>query len=134
MKVLVIDDQRIFRRVPGDEEGEFTLLVHATTSQQGLSHLYSRKWDMVILDHDLGLNSQLSGTGIVGEIEKRRPDVTEFILCTFNPVGGQRMRKVLENLGFPVKWIDPTVYLDYDAMASANRNPYLAGERNETQA
>lgn len=134
MKILVIDDQRIF---DFGLKGRTDTVVHCTTTQAGLQYLYNlQPWDQVWLDHDMGLESEGSGTDLVKRIEnddkldiEPKPDVGRFFIHSFNPVGSEVMLRVLGSLGYNVQRIDPSDLLDYDAMKEKGRNPNLAGPR-----
>lgn len=131
-RILVIDDQRIFKPLPGRPEAQ--TLVHETTSDEGFITLtMGQPWDEVWLDHDLGMESSQSGYEMVMDvirgIEDGAPlDVKKFYVHSMNPVGADRMVQALSR-HFPVARIDPTPYLDYDAMDKNDRNPFLAGPR-----
>lgn len=124
MKILVIDDQRIFK---------FDA-VHVTTMQEGIDQIYNQgPWDQVYLDHDLGMESEGSGTDLVNYLE-RKPDfkVGMFFIQSMNPVGAERMRVVLNGMGYTVARVtynDLDEMLDYKAMEEQGRNPLLRGKR-----
>lgn len=128
MKILVIDDQRIFN---------FPNVIHCTTSQAGLEYLYNlQPWDEVWLDHDMGMDSYGSGSDLVDLIEEShetgeepKPDVLRFYIHSFNPAGSEYMLRVLKKLGYNAERIDPSEFLDYEAMKEKGRNPNLAGPR-----
>lgn len=129
MKILVIDDQRIFN---------FPEAVHCTTMQDGLRELYENgPWDEVWLDHDLGAESEGSGSDIVRRILDREPTVATYIVHSMNPVGNQYMVNSLRDAGFDVRiimWTKATmdVLLDYKAMEKAGRDPLYAGPMRGT--
>lgn len=134
MKILVIDDQRIF---DFGLKGRTDTVIHCTTTQAGIQYLYNlQPWDQVWLDHDMGLESEGSGTDLVKKIEsddkldiEPKPDVGRFFIHSFNPVGSEVMLSVLGALGYNVQRIDPSDLLDYEAMKEKGRNPNLAGPR-----
>ena len=116
MRVLVIDDQRIFNSFPNLPNPRVEdVIVHETTSQDGLRTLYEEQpWDEVWLDHDLGMDSVGSGSDIVNAIlDPRRflVDVGKFYVHTMNPVGKIYMSRALGQF-YDVETIDPTPYLD----------------------
>jgi CheY-like chemotaxis protein len=134
-KVLVIDDQRIFKAVPNQPVNEVLDIVHETTSDKGFVTLVmDGPWDMVLLDHDLGMESSQSGyemvMDVVDGIENHDAplDIKQVYVHSMNPVGAERMVQALSRY-FPVARLDPTPYLDFDAMYAEGRNPYLAGPR-----
>ena len=134
MRALVVDDQRIFAEYPD------YVWTHATTSQEGIEYLVvSGPWDEVWLDHDLGMESEGSGYDLVQELvmafengDLRPTDVLapdgRVLVHSMNPAGAERMVQALTRY-FQVARIDPTPYLDFNAMYSQDRNPYLAGPR-----
>lgn len=134
MKILVIDDQRIF---DFGLKGRTDTVIHCTTTQAGLQYLYNlQPWDQVWLDHDMGEDSEGSGTDLVNKIEsddkleiEPKPNVGRFFVHSFNPVGTERMLRVLAALGYSVQRIDASEYLDYDEMKKQGRNPMLRGPR-----
>ena len=136
MRILVIDDQRIFNSFPSlPELGMGDMVVHCDTSQLGLQSLYDGDWDEVYLDHDMGMESDMSGTDMVDYIESEQTfsdiflEVGKFYIHTMNPTGGEYMMRVLKKLGYEVERLDPTPYLDFDAMYNEGRNPWLAGPK-----
>lgn len=127
MKILVIDDQRIFKSFPSiGEITQYDTVVHATTSQEGLEELLRGSWDEVWLDHDLGMESEGSGydvvMGLLGN-EGPLPKVGRVYVHSMNPVGSARMVAALSP-HYPVARMDPTPHLDFETMAS-NRDPFL---------
>ena len=135
MRILVIDDQRIFKSFPSlPEPGEADDIQQYDTDYKGVMALILRPpWDEVYLDHDLGMNSHGSGSDIVDKIEEvieagGGVDVGKFYIITMNPAGGNYMMKVLGKY-FEVEWIDPTPYLDFEKMYSKGKDPFLAGPR-----
>jgi len=134
-RALVIDDQRIFKGVPNQPVNEVLDIVHETTSDDGFVTLVTgQPWDVVLLDHDLGLDSTQNGYEMIMdvidamEVEGAELDVKQFYVHSMNPVGASRMVSALIRY-FPVARIDPTPYLDFETMDAKNRNPYLAGPR-----
>ena len=126
---LVIDDQRIFR-------GDF---VHATTSQEGIELLHSQEWDEVWLDHDLGSDSEGSGSDIVRNIVATHPQVELFIIHSMNPVAAERMLSDIVKAGYPairVIWSKQLLndLLDNKAMEEKGRNPFYAGPKGREDA
>lgn len=134
MKSLVVDDQRIFKDAPNYE------WTHATTSQEGIDTLVvGGPWDEIWLDHDLGMESEGSGYDLVQELVTAIEDgdiAPDEVLVpggtiwvhSMNPDGADRMVQALRRY-FSVARIDPTPFLDFDAMYAENRNPFLAGPR-----
>jgi len=131
-RILVIDDQRIFD--PGKlSKASDLYVVHCTTSDEGFVTLVTNQpWDEVWLDHDLGLDSTQNGYEMVMDVidaiesEGAKLDVKQFWVHSMNPVGARRMVLALTRY-FKVARIDPTPYLDFDAMYANDRDPYLAG-------
>lgn len=133
MRALVVDDQRIFAEAPD------YVWTHATTSQAGLHALRNGPWDEIWLDHDLGIDSFGSGydlvMSVIDALDNRtmRPgDILspdgQIWVHSMNWSGAERMVQALTRY-FKVARIDPTPFLDYNAMYSQGRNPYLAGPR-----
>jgi hypothetical protein len=93
MKTLLIDDQR---NLKAD--------CVARTFKDGIKQLKSSKWELLLLDHDLGCFDEKTGiekTGydIICWLEKNPNRLPKKIeLVTSNPVGRQRMAKVIEHL------------------------------------
>src|SRR5574338_63724 len=120
-RVLVIDDQRIFADSPDTE------WTHETTSQEGIDALVvGGPWDEIWLDHDLGMESYGSGYDLVSELVRSlqadEVSVSEVVtpdgqiwVHSMNPVGADRMVAALAPY-FSVARIDPTPFLDFDAM------------------
>ncbi len=131
MKILVVDDQRIFKSLPDVEEG--IEIEHVTTALAGLYAIYLKgPWDLVVLDHDLGVMG--SGTDIVNEMERMmfeediKPPVKTFKLCTYNGYGRQYMTTVLDRIGYKnVEWFEAQPYLDRIEMLYKNRDPLWVG-------
>jgi hypothetical protein len=127
-KILVIDDQRIFK------DREDAEIIHETTSDKGfITLVMNGPWDEVWLDHDLGMESSQSGyemvMDVVSGLEDGTPlEIGKVYVHSMNPVGADRMVQALTRY-FDVARIDPTPYLDFDAMYAQDRNPYLAGPR-----
>lgn len=124
MKVLVIDDQRIFK---GED------IQHVTTSQEGIALLDENTiWDEVWLDHDLGSDSEGSGSDIVRHIIATRPQVRLFCVHSMNPVAAEYMVSDLTHAGYPAirfLWSQNQIkeLLDEKAMEERGRNPFYRG-------
>lgn len=138
MRILVIDDQRIFKYFPRLREiGAGDDVVHCDKSQDGLKLLYDEDWDEVWLDHDMGMDSDMNGTDLVNYIEQQihsveyglapGPNVGRFVVHSANPVGRDRMIRTLQLLGYKAEKEDPYPYLDDEAMDKKGKNPWLAG-------
>ena len=127
-RILVIDDQRIFKDREGAE------IVHETTSDEGFITLVMEgPWDEVWLDHDLGMESSQNGYEMVmdvveGLVDSAPLEIGRVYVHSMNPVGADRMVAALRPF-FDVVRIDPTPYLDFEAMYAENRDPYFAGPR-----
>lgn len=124
--VLVIDDQRIFK-VPENA-------IHATTSQEGIKLLDSQAWDEVFLDHDLGSDSEGSGSDIVKHIVATRPKVDMFVVHSMNAPAAERMVSDLVDADYKairLFWTKGTMdmLLDFLAMEERGRNPFYAGPK-----
>jgi hypothetical protein len=115
MSILVIDDQRIFN---------FPDAVHVTTSQEGIKLLDSQEWDEVWLDHDLGEDSEGSGSDIVRHIVATRPSVDFFVVHSMNTVAANY--KAMRFF-----WSQNAIVqiLDSDAMEKHGRNPFYQGPK-----
>lgn len=133
-RALVIDDQRIFKAVPNQPVNEVLDIVHETTADDGfITLVLDQPWDVVLLDHDLGMDSTQSGYEMImdvveGLVNGAPLDVKQFYVHSMNPVGAARMVEALRDF-FPVARLNPMPYLDLRAMGSKGRNPYLAGPR-----
>jgi CheY-like chemotaxis protein len=129
-KVLVIDDQRIFRF--GYDPNLH--VEHYTNAHEGLLALYSAQpWDKVYLDHDLGSDSKMSGSDMARHIAQFRPEVRLFVCHSMNPVGRLYMLNTLLDAGYNATQLILTKdnigwYLDTQAMKDKERDPFLAGE------
>lgn len=131
MRILVIDDQRIFKF-----SGLSPLyLIHSLTSQDGLDQLYNNgPWDEVWLDHDLGPNSEVNGSTIANKIirdtvSNKGPKVKRYFIHSMNPVGARYMTEGLNNAGLPAIWVvwnEATLnnLLDMDKMKELGKDPF----------
>lgn len=93
MRTLLIDD---LRDIKADRV--------ARTFDDGIKALLEGgPWDILYLDHDLGEMDGKDGTGIINWIEEHaefRPGKIELV--TANPVGRERMKRVIERIyGLP---------------------------------
>ena len=111
-RVLVLDDDperlRIFSNVlskPG------VMFAFARTAKEAMSMLAKHRWDLVFLDHDLGLTPTANpGDGtqvaqfIVSERHRRgRFRKTKFYIHSINPAGNRRMTRLLRRAGLRVR-------------------------------
>ena len=99
MNRLVIDDLRILG-LPGKT-------IYARNLEQAFAALAKRKkWDEVWLDHDLGMvdGREQDIWPIVGFFEQRAQydpiQIANLYIITSNPVGAQRMKLALDNIGY----------------------------------
>jgi hypothetical protein len=126
LQTLIIDDQRIFK-IPKKA-------IHATTSQEGIKLLDSQPWDEVFLDHDLGSDSEGSGSDIVRHIVATRPLVDLFVVHSMNAPAAERMISDLVDAGYKairLIWTKDLIdtLLDMWAMEEKGRNPFYAGPK-----
>jgi hypothetical protein len=105
MHTLVIDDLRNVR----DPEADVT---YARTPDEGVRLLRTEHWDLVCLDHDLGIERR---TGRVLDIwpcvefieeNPERFTETNFYIVTSNPWGAERMHAALRARGLYAYRID----------------------------
>jgi len=96
--MLVIDDLRVLKT---DWE-RHTDVTYARTPIQGIAELDAHAWDVVVLDHDMGMDYNTGDfldiwpvIHYIEENHERLVDVDIWIV-TSNPVAGERMRKALE--------------------------------------
>lgn len=89
MKVLLIDD---LRNLTSDR--------CARTFDEGISALQDQRWDLLLLDHDLGdPNPKKTGYDILSWLEEHPQHVPGDIkLVTQNPVGRQKMQPLIDRL------------------------------------
>lgn len=90
--VLLIDDVR-------DLKCDFA----ARTYDEGINALTNKKWDLLLLDHDLGCldadGEEKNGYHIVCWLEENQQYLPKRIqLVTSNPVGRLRMRSVINRI------------------------------------
>jgi hypothetical protein len=104
MKTLVIDD---LRSVKPDLEP----VTYARTPDAGVVELMIEDWELVLLDHDLGIDygngADLDIWPCIDFIE-RHPEKfknTIFYVITSNPWGAQRMQQALEACGLTAFYI-----------------------------
>jgi len=87
MNVLLIDD---IRHVP-------VATKVARTFQEGIDALQSQKWDILLLDHDLG--EEKSGYDVMCWLEQNPDHLPGEIACvSANPVGKARIEQVIRKL------------------------------------
>jgi hypothetical protein len=103
MKILVIDDERIF---PFSHEDDVT---YARTSAEAIHHLAIGTWDEVWFDHDLGGDD--TGMKVVEwmeQINHTRPGIWHrqvgkrggrFYVHSMNSVAAPIMRSILKDFG-----------------------------------
>lgn len=90
MRILVVDDQRIFKF------GTDHTVQHELTAQHGLAAMmWEGPWDEVYLDHDLGQASKADGTKLAHSIAFLKPEVGRFYVHSMNVVGRKNMLKIL---------------------------------------
>lgn len=88
MKILLIDDVRTLASAK-----------IARTFAEGISALRDEQWDVLLLDHDLGEEDGKDGTGIMNWLEENTQYLPKQItLVTSNPVGKERMQKIVDKL------------------------------------
>ena len=98
-RVLVIDDLRVFK--PDWER--HTDVTYARTPNEGVNLLKPDHWDIVVLDHDMGIDYNtgefLDIWPVVKVLEEQHEDFAnlEVWIVTSNPVAGQRMANALES-------------------------------------
>ncbi len=102
MATLMIDDVRKPDFVRLTDDGPVSVQVDKVcrTYDEGLSALKSQKWDVLLLDHDLGdPDPKKTGYGIMCWIEAN-PDQKpgEIVLITANVVGRKNMEMVIKKL------------------------------------
>jgi hypothetical protein len=96
MRTLVIDDLRVVRP-------EFGEVTYARTPNEGVRLLADERWDLVLLDHDLGMDiktrTELDIWPCISYIEENAVDFgdTVFYIVTSNPWGALRMGAALDN-------------------------------------
>lgn len=100
MRILLIDDIREFgKQIPAPfTHDEY---AHATTFEEGLFLLeYEGPWDFLYLDHDLGeIDPSKTGYDILNWLEVNQRFLPGRIeLVTANPVGRQKMQKLIKRL------------------------------------
>jgi hypothetical protein len=96
MLALVIDDLRVVRP-------EFGEVTYARTPSEGVRLLSNERWELVLLDHYLGMDfdtwTELDIWPCISYIEENAADFgdTVFYIVTSNPWGAQRMGAALDN-------------------------------------
>jgi len=108
MRVLMIDDIRKFDteyicRFYQFKRGD-TIRI-ARTCKQGIEMLKNRgPWDLLLLDHDLGLadplKKELNGYYVMCWLEQANPCYLpkQIKIISSNPVGNRRMQQVIDKL------------------------------------
>jgi response regulator of citrate/malate metabolism len=88
MKTLLIDD---IRNLKADRV--------ARNYEEGIKALKEEKWDLLLLDHDLGQEDGKDGTGIMNWLEENQEYLPGKIeLVTSNPVGRDRMNTIIKKI------------------------------------
>lgn len=118
--ILLVDDLRVFRR---EDDPRYVSLYTARTSDDALKILQQspRKWVQIWLDHDLGMVDGQEDT-IMPVVDylcesaySGYPVPVELILVhTSNPVGRDRICKVLSNRGYNVMPVNAHEHFDID--------------------
>lgn len=96
-RVLVIDDLRKFK----DDWERHTDATYARTPSEGVARLKEGGWDIVVLDHDMGMDYNtgefLDIWPVVDLLVERHEDFAnlEVWIVTSNPVAGDRMANAL---------------------------------------
>ena len=86
MNILLIDDVR-----------DMACDKVARTYEEGIECLKSKKWDLLLLDHDLG--EEKTGYDVMCWLEENTQHLPNRIeLVTANPVGRKRMLTVINKL------------------------------------
>jgi hypothetical protein len=101
-KILLIDDQRKprFIKDPDDTENygyyKDNQVEVAINGEIGIEKLKSQKWDLLLLDHDLGYDC-LTGMGVLNFLEINREYMPKKIyLVTANYTSGALMAKIIK--------------------------------------
>ena len=85
-----------------DDERNYDADRVARTFEDGIKALQEERWDVVMLDHDLGdPDPAKTGYGICNWLEnnpERQPDIVQLV--TSNAVGRDRMKLALEKMGY----------------------------------
>jgi DNA-binding NtrC family response regulator len=95
MNILFMDDDSIrLARFRGMMVGNH-VLVSCETARDCVSNL-TRSWDVVFLDHDLGIGN---GTGhdVAKWIAENKPTIGKIVLHSVNPAGSANMQSLLKN-------------------------------------
>lgn len=98
-RILMIDDQKqpnFFYKFgeSGDEKYQEADVVIARTYKDGMKLLQEQKWDLVLLDHDLG--GAQTGYDIVNWLEANPEKCPAKVgLITFNTSAGFKMEQAL---------------------------------------
>jgi CheY-like chemotaxis protein len=94
--VLLIDDK------PDSKAFAVTVDRVARSYQEGISALQERRWDLLLLDHDLGefdeQGKEYTGHSIATWLEENpRYLPLEVVAVSRNPIGGDRIRAAIES-------------------------------------
>jgi DNA-binding response OmpR family regulator len=96
MKVLVLDDEphrhQIFREHLSAED-----VRYVWTAVEAVQALLSEHFDLVLLDHDLGLDDPGDGCDVAQSLVETPNSEAIVIVHSDNPYGAHRMLQVLRN-------------------------------------
>jgi len=111
MDILILEDSSERQQAFLKKFSEFNLAI-VETAQDAIEKLQSQKWDSILLDHDLGGETNVeSGPGTGYEVAQwlaNNPDhkPEQIIIHSANPVGRDRMKAELpEAIIAPFLWI-----------------------------
>jgi CheY-like chemotaxis protein len=98
-------------------------ITHAETAEQAKLDLQRKRYDLILLDHDLGgevyvgTDHKNTGSEVARWITENKESIdianTIFLIHSLNPTGAQYMKKTLERAGIkahetPGVWLRPT--------------------------
>lgn len=106
MKILVIDDERLFPSL----EGDGVEVHYARTSMDAYRHLLAHeRWNAVMFDHDLGEDGDALEVvdwmrSLTGRIKLDWSErIGRAYVHSMNPVGAQNLVNRLTDLGIPTQ-------------------------------
>ena len=104
MRILLLDDIDA-RRVILEERLSPAEFVHATNASEAITALQGERFDLVHLDHDLGEEPAGTGAEVARAIAELPPERRPLraVIHSFNPVGAQRMKAILEDAEVPTE-------------------------------
>lgn len=111
-RCLVVDDERTLQHVPA-EWGLATEIRHVRTPVPAVALLDAERWDVVMLDYDLGgsLTAEPIADWLCQRAFEGHPVDVEVWVHSANPVGAERMVRSLTHYGYTVRRVGLGLFL-----------------------